>query len=120
MVTLADAPCELQCAIREFWPESEWDHAAQIAQLESNFNAFAVDDSRDAEHPCGSVIRTVDGVAVSAEFSIGYFQINACNFPDWHAEHFYNARHNAGTAHALWAERGWQPWFFSATQLGLL
>jgi len=100
---LADAPCELQCAIREFWPEGEWDNAASIAQLESKFNAFAVADTRDADHPCGSFVRSIDGVAVSAEFSIGYFQLNACNFPDWPAERFFNARHNAGTAHLLWS-----------------
>jgi len=107
-------------SIREFWPESEWENAAAVAQVESGWNAFAVDDSRDAEHPCGSVVRTVDGVAVTAEFSIGYFQLNACNFPDWPWERFFNARHNAGTAHMLWSERGWQPWFFTARQLGLL
>jgi len=120
MTRLVDAPCELQCAIREFWPEDEWDNAASIAHLESGFDAFAVADTRDPEHPCGSVVRSIDGVAVSAEFSIGYFQINSCNFPDWPAERFFNARHNAGTAHLLWSERGWQPWFFSAKSLGLL
>jgi 8-oxo-dGTP pyrophosphatase MutT (NUDIX family) len=120
VVSLADAPCELQCAIREFWPEAEWDHAAQIASLESGFDAFANLDTRDAEHPCGARLGTTSGVPVSAENSIGYFQINACNFPDWPAERFYNARHNAGTAHALWSERGWAPWFFSATTLGLI
>lgn len=120
MTRLVDAPRELQCAIREFWPEDEWDNAASIAHLESGFDAFAVADTRDPNHPCGSVVRSVDGVAVSAEFSIGYFQLNACNFPDWPAERFFNARHNAGTAHLLWSERGWQPWFFSAKSLGLL
>ncbi len=121
MTTIDDAPCELQCAIREFWPESEWDNAAAIAKIESDFDAFAVDDTRDPEHPCGAILRTVGGVAVSAELSIGYFQINACNFPAWPAERFYNARHNAGTAHALWDSAGqsWSPWYFSAKQLGL-
>jgi hypothetical protein len=114
------APCELQCAIREFWPEQEWENAASIALLESGHDAFAVADSRDSEHPCGSFIRRTNGVAISAEFSIGYFQINACNFPSWPAERFFNARHNAGTAHQLWAARGWSPWYFSARELGLL
>lgn len=122
MTTIDDAPCELACAIREFWPEEEWDNAASIAELESGFDAFAVDDSRSPFAPCGSVIRTVNGVAITAEFSIGYFQLNACNFPDWPSERFYNARHNAGTAHMLWesAGRRWSgPWFFSAQKLGL-
>lgn len=120
MTTVDDAPCELACAIREFWPEEEWDNAAAIAESESGFDAFAVADTRDSQHPCGSVLRATGGVAVSAEFSIGYFQIDACNFPSWPAERFYNARHNAGTAHALWSERGWEPWYFSALKLGLL
>jgi hypothetical protein len=115
-----DCPCELACAIREFWPEEEWDNAASVAKLESGWDAFAVADTRDSQHPCGTVLRSVDGVDVSAEYSLGYFQLNACNFPDWPAERFFNARHNAGTAHLLWSGRGWQPWYFSAKQLGLL
>jgi hypothetical protein len=70
--------------------------------------------------PCGTVIGQFDGVNVTAERSISYFQINACNFPTWNPYHLYNARHNAGTAHMLWASRGWQPWYFSAKRLGLL
>jgi hypothetical protein len=120
MTGLADAPEELQVSIREFWPQSEWDHAAQIAQLESGFNAFALNDSTSPYHPCGSVISELDGVSVSAERSVGYFQINSCNFPDWEWGRLYNARHNAGTAHMLWEQRGWQPWYFSAKRLGLL
>lgn len=120
MFSVDDAPCELACAIREFWSEDEWDAAASIAFLESAWNAFAVANTVDSEHPCGSVLRTVGGVAISAELSIGYFQINSCNFRDWNPAHFYNARHNAGTAHMLWAESSWRPWYFSAKKLGLI
>lgn len=120
MTAITDAPAELQVAIQEFFPEQEWDNAASIAMLESAFDAFALDDSTDADHPCGAIIRKVQGVPVSAERSVGYFQINACDFPQWEWQRLYNARHNAGTAHMLWAERGWQPWYFSAKQLGLL
>lgn len=120
MVTIADAPEELRVSIAEFWPEEEWDNAAKIAFLESHFDAFALNDSTDETHPCGSYLRTIDGVRVSAERSIGYFQINSCNYPDWEWQRFYNARHNAGTAHELWSQRGWGPWYFSARQLRLL
>lgn len=122
MTTIDDAPPELNVAIVEFWPPTEWDHAAAIAQLESGFNAFALADTVDAEHPCGSDLGERDGVRITAERSIGYFQINACNFPDWEWQRLYNARHNAGTAHALWeqAGRSWRPWYFSAKRLGLL
>lgn len=121
-LTIADAPDELRVSIAEFFPEEEWDNAARIAYLESGWDAFALADTTDAAHPCGTAIGRRDGVVVAAERSVGYFQINACNFPDWEWERLYNARHNSGTAHLLWeqAGRSWHPWYFSATQLGLL
>jgi hypothetical protein len=121
MTGINDAPAELQLAIREFWLENEWDNAAAIAELESGFNAFALNDTTDERHPCGTFIRNKAGIRVSAERSIGWFQINTCNLPpDWEWARLYNTRHNAGTAHALWSERGWHPWYFSATRLGLI
>lgn len=117
-----DLPEELMVAIAEFWPEDEQDNAADVARLESAYDAFAVRDTRDANHPCGSVISSRDGVTITAELSVGYFQVNACNFPDWEWQRLYNARHNAGTAHMLWDSAGqsWSPWHFSAQALGLL
>jgi hypothetical protein len=118
--TIADAPSELQDAIREFFPDQQWDNAASIARLESGWSAFAVADTRDADHPCGARLTTRDGQLVTAEWSIGWFQINACNLPaDWKPEHLFNTRHNVGTAHDLWSRRGWSPWLFSARRLGL-
>jgi Lysozyme like domain len=118
---ISDAPIELQVAIREFWPESEWDHAADVSWLESGWDAFALADTTSDEHPCGSIIDHRGGVAVAAERSVGYFQVNSCNFPGWEWQRLYNARHNAGTAHALWdtAGQSWRPWYFSAQKLGL-
>ena len=122
VTALADAPLELQVAIQEFWPESEWDNAASIAKLESNFDAFALDDTATPNGGCGVAIGERGGVRITAERSVGYFQINSCNFPDWEWQRFYNARHNAGTAHELWdnAGKSWSPWLFSARQLGLI
>jgi hypothetical protein len=118
--SLDDAPAELRVAIAEFWPFDEWQNAAAISYLESKWDAFALADTTAPSHPCGSIIGERNGVRVSAERSVGYFQINACNYPDWEWQRFYNARHNAGTAHMLWAQRGWQPWYFSAKALGLI
>jgi hypothetical protein len=121
MTTIDDAPADLQLAIREFWPAEEWDHAAQIAELESGFNPYAENDStRGGAIPCGYIIGQFEGQNITAEHSLSYFQINACNYPDWEWARFFHTRHNAGTAHALWAQRGWQPWYFSAKKLGLL
>jgi hypothetical protein len=120
--TLADAPPELALAIGKYWPQEEWDNAAAVAELESGFDAFALNDTTTEAHPCGSVIGTRGGVTITAERSVGYFQINTCNFPDWEWGRLYNADHNAGTAHLLWenAGRSWSPWRFSALALGLL
>ena len=105
--------------IKEFWPEPEWDNAASVSELESGWDAFALNDTTTAWRPCGSLVGVVDGVEIAAERSIGYFQINSCNYPGWPWERLYNARHNAGTAHDLWSRRGWQPWYFSSRKLGL-
>jgi hypothetical protein len=120
MWSIDNAPDELAGPIREFWPADQWDAAASIAFLESAWDAFALHDSTSADRPCGAQLDPVGGVAVTAELSVGFFQINSCNFPTWEWQRLYNARHNAGTAHMLWADRGWQPWLFSATKLGLL
>lgn len=120
MSLIDEAPEELAAAIREFWPAEEWDNAAAVAQKESGWSAFAEANTTDAAHPCGSFLRYQGGVRVTAERSIGWFQINACNLPaDWTPEHLFNTRHNAGTAHEMWSRRGWSPWYFSATSLGL-
>lgn len=116
-----DAPAEIADPIREFWPAEEWDNAASISFLESGWQWDAENDTTlGGRYPCGSVIATRGGVAITAEHSVGFFQINVCNFPGWNVGHLFNARQNAGTAHALWSNRGWEPWYFSAQQLGLL
>jgi hypothetical protein len=122
VTAIDDAPAELAESIREFWPQAEWDNAASISRLESGWSAFAVNDSRDASHPCGSLLR-IDptGVSISAEYSLGWFQINACNLPtNWVPENLYNTRHNCGTAHMYWSQSGWSPWYYSAKALGLI
>jgi hypothetical protein len=122
MTAMADAPDELRVAISKYWPIGEWENAASIALLESGFNAFALDDTTKKDRPCGTILFKRDGVDVAAERSVGYFQVNSCNFPDWEWQRLYNADHNAGTAHLLWAQAGqsWSPWYFSAKTLGLL
>jgi hypothetical protein len=119
--TIDEAPVELADSVREFFPPEEWDNAVSIAQLESGWSAFAEADTRDQAHPCGAFLSERGGVRVSAEWSIGWFQINCCNLPiAWRPEHLFNTRHNVGTAHKMWSDRGWEPWLFSARTLGLL
>jgi hypothetical protein len=119
-LTIADAPEEIATPIKEFWPEAEWDNAARISYLESSWKWDAEFDTTDPTHPCGTPIGSQAAVIITAEHSIGYFQINVCNFPTWNPCTLWNARQNAGTAHSLWSRSGWQPWHFSAKELGLL
>jgi hypothetical protein len=120
MADVNDAPAELQVTIREFFPPEEWTNAANIALLESGWNAFALNDSTGPHVPCGTVIGQRGGVKITAERSVGYFQINSCNYPDWEWQRLYNARHNVGTAHMIWESQGWGAWHFSALELGLI
>lgn len=114
-------PRELAAEVAEFFPDTEWVNALNIAYLESAWEAFALNDTTDDQTPCGATITVRDGIEVTAERSVGYFQINACNFPTWEWQRLYNARHNVGTAHMLWQQAGcsWSPWLFSARKLGL-
>lgn len=120
MSAIEDCPAELRVAIQRYFPESEWEHAADVARLESGWNAFALNNTTDSQHPCNAYLKTVNGIRVSAEISVGYFQINACNYPGWEWQRLYNADHNAGTAHMIWDQQGWRAWYFSADVLGLL
>lgn len=122
-IYLQSAPWELQAVIPEFWPDTEYHNAARIAYLESEgFNALALNDSTSSAHPCGSTIGYRDGVRITAERSVSYFQINTCNFPEVPWYHFFNARLNAEYAYRLWVGAGgsWSPWYFSAKRLGLI
>jgi hypothetical protein len=114
-----DAPGELVLAVQEFWPDDQVDNALAVAQLESGWDAFALNDTASKYGGCGLVIATLGDVLVTSERSVGYFQINSCNFPTWEWQRFYNARHNAGTAHLIWENQGWSAWLFSAHRLGL-
>jgi hypothetical protein len=120
IISIDEAPYETADATREFFPESEWNNAVSVWQLESNFDPFALRDTTDADHPCGSLVGFREGVAIYAERSVGVAQINSCNFPGWEWQRFYNVRHNIGTAHVLWIAQGWGAWYFSAKALGLI
>lgn len=121
-IYITSAPWELQGVIPEFWPESEYNNAARIAYLESGFNPFALNDSTTQYVPCGTYLRSQGGVRITAERSVGYYQINSCNFPEIEWQRFYNARFNAEKAASLWeqAGRSWKPWYFSAQRLDLI
>lgn len=118
--SIDQAPAELQASIREFFPQEQWDNAASVSYLESGWDVWAEANTVTDAQPCGSTLRTMNGTRVTAEHSVSWFQINACNYPDWPWYFWFNTRLNVGEAHALWARRGWQPWFFSAQTLGLL
>lgn len=118
--SINDAPDDLAYEIRRY-TDWDWDEAASISKMESGWEWDAeADTTQGGSIPCGTVIDVRNGVPVTAEHSISYFQINACNFPDWKWQHFFNVQQNVGTAHDLWSRRGWEPWYFSAQELGLV
>lgn len=116
---LEDAPRELQDEVTEFFPEEQWDACASVSWLESNWDPFAVNDTTSPTQPCGTYLGTYDGMRSYAERSVGWFQINSCNYPQWEWQRFYNTRHNVGTAHMIWRFQGWGAWLRSAKALGL-
>ena len=117
--SIDDAPDDLAYEIKRY-VDWNWDEAASISKLESDWKWDALNDSTNGGAiPCGTPIDSRGGVIITAERSISYFQLNSCNYPEWNPCHFYNVQQNVGTAHALWAERGWEPWFFSCQTLGL-
>jgi len=119
-LTPADPPADLVAKIQEFFPESQWVNALDIAWLESGWNPDATNATALTSGGCGARLQSRDGVSIQAEFSIGYFQINMCNLPGWSIGALYRAHDNVGTAHHMWRQRGWQPWYFSAKALGLI
>lgn len=119
----SDVPNDLWLGICEFWPDTEWINATNIARLENpTFDPFAINNSADKFGGCGIPIGAIGGVPIVTERSIGPFQVNACLFPTWEWQRLYNTRHNCGTAHLIWTLAGnsWRPWLLSATKLGLI
>lgn len=115
-------PADLEAAIMRYFPESQWRNAADIAYLESgNWTRTAVRDTRDrAGGQCGVRIFLPEvNMWGWTEWSIGYFQINACahggDYGTW-----ADTDNNVRKAAELWRSEGWSPWLISARTLGLL
>lgn len=113
-------PDELVALVQRYWPWSEWSNALAISLKESGWDNEAFANTVDDAHPCGAIVGTFRGQPVSAERSVGYFQLNLCNYPSEVETDLRTPEGNVAEAHALWAARGWQPWYFTALELGLL
>lgn len=120
MFSVDDAPDDLAYEIKRY-TDWNWDEAASISKLESGWRWDAeLDTTEGGAIPCGTVIGELDGVLITAERSLSYFQINTCEFPDWNVDQLWNTKQNVGTAHMLWNQRRWSPWYLSARKLGLV
>lgn len=113
-------PDELVSLVHQNWPWSEWSNALAVSLAESNWEADAEANTVTDEHPCGSFLYDRGGVAVSAERSVSYFQINLCNYPQDRWAELLTPEGNVAEAAELWRQRSWQPWYFTASRLGLL
>ena len=120
MFSVDDAPDDLAYEIKRY-TDWDWNEAASVSKLESDWKWDAQNDTtQGGTIPCGTPLSYRDGVLITAERSLSYFQINTCDFPDWDPGQLWNTKQNVGTAHMLWNQRGWGPWYFSAQKLGLL
>lgn len=118
--SIDEAPDDLAYEIKRY-DDWDWDEAASISWLESGWRWDELNDTvKTSGRRCGEVIKVIDEIPVTAEISCSYFQLNSCDYPGTPIWFFFNTKQNVGTAHALWNERGWEPWFFSARELGLL
>jgi hypothetical protein len=114
-------PEDLDRAIRQYWPESQWQNAARMAYVESN--GWKRDAERNtlgrAGGRCNIPIGTLpDGTPILSEQSVGYFQINVCAHGHDRA-YWIDTDHNVSYAAQLYREKGWGPWQVSARLLGL-
>lgn len=102
------------------FPEEAWRDAARIAYLESGWRRDAVADTRyKANGQCNQPYLLTDGRPALTEWSAGYFQVNICAHGRT-LEHWLNADNNVAFAAALYANRKWADWYYSARHLGLL
>lgn len=113
-------PPDLVVLVQQNWPWSEWSNALAVALNESDWEAGAEANTTAEGVPCGTPLGERNGVMVTAERSVGYFQINLCNYPEDRWAYLLTPEGNVAQAAALWRERAWSPWYFSAEYLGLL
>lgn len=119
--TYGQPPAELVAAVQAIFPQWAWDAALVIAHSESGWSGTRILDTRNlAGGQCGVQI-TLNGKPALSEYSIGYFQINACahggDFDTWsdtqaNVQKAYDLFHAAG-------DRWDGPWLYSAQALGL-
>lgn len=103
------APPLARRMIVKYWPVDQWETAAAIGELESSWDAHAINDTRDrTDLPEGHV----------QEFSIGWYQINMLVHSQHKLVDLKDPEYNARAAYALWHRFGWKPWS-AAKKLGV-
>lgn len=115
------APPGLSQGIMSFWPYDVWTDAARLSYLESGWRYDAVNNTLwRANGQCNQrYYLDPPGIWAQTEHSVGYFQINIC--AHGHDEDYWKLPdHNCSKAADLYNQSGWQPWSYSAGQLGLL
>lgn len=121
VVPEGSAPPRLSAAIMAFWPEDLWWDAARVSYYESSWKYNAVNDTRHkAGGQCGVRYWYSDEVGwAQTEYSIGYFQINACVY-GYDQDYWEQPDHNAAKAIQLYNNGGWSHWVVTARRLGLI
>lgn len=113
-------PEDLDRAIRQYWPATEWKNAARMAHEESGWRNDAERNTlARAGGRCNVPIGTLpDGTPIVSEQSVGYFQINVCAHKHDRA-YWIDTDNNVSYAAQLYREGGWGAWRVSARKLGL-
>lgn len=112
-------PRDVSDAIKRYWPQTLWTHAAEVSFLESGWRNTAENNTLHIG-PCGTryYLPAIGGYA-QTEDSVGIFQINICAHGGT-VEHWHDPDANAEKGYELYRAGGWSPWTISAGRLGLL
>lgn len=94
--------CEVSALAALYWPLEEIDHAVDVCRLESGYNTAAWN--------------------TAGEDSRGLWQINvsAAAHPDLARQNLWDPQVCAFYAAVIWRASGWEAWYNSAKQLGLI
>lgn len=104
-------------AIQAEWPQHLWVNAAELSKLESGWNPRAQNDTLE-KGPCGTQYYIPGIGPAMTEDSRGLYQINVCAHGG--GDELYDPYYNARKGYELYQSSGWNPWYYSATALGLL
>src|SRR6266567_5397802 len=111
------APANVKDAISWFFPQPQWENAANVSNCESGWNPNAHNDTTAIYGPCGTRYMHPTLGPAQTENSWGIWQIDVCQHP-LNPDQCRNVWTATEYAAGLWARGGWGSWTCGRT-LGL-